>query len=122
MELIGTGQAKGLNLLIMWLFTFCQSKKFMAEEMTTKDIICPRCSRFIGVCVDDVYIQIGNAEFYNQVRFSCSCGRPIGFKPRAFDTHALGRETRKILNGLGSENKFLEQKKPIGKGKENGNN
>ena len=89
----------------MRLFTFCQSKKFMAEEMTTRDIICPKCSRYLGVAVDGVYIQIGNAEFYNRVRFSCLCGKPISFSPMPVGDGEIGQETTKILNGLALEKK-----------------
>jgi hypothetical protein len=80
----------------------------------TEELNCGKCGRKLGkLAFDGAVLIVGNAEFYANCRFSCaSCGFPKTFFPKdSTDTSAFGGETKKILNGLGSNRKYQELNK-----------
>jgi len=81
------------------------------QEMTVTKVVCPKCSRHLGRIIDGVYMCIGEGRFYESVRFTCSCGKPMKFRVREFEMTALEDDAKKILHGLG--NKRRRGKKPI---------
>jgi endogenous inhibitor of DNA gyrase (YacG/DUF329 family) len=79
--------------------------------MTGKDLICPKCRKAVARNIDDVYLIIGNIRFWEKVRFTCGfCHKPIRWKPKDVDLHSFEGETKKILNQLGLENKYREER------------
>lgn len=78
--------------------------------MTVTNLFCPKCQRHIGRNIDDVYLCIGDARFYESVRFTCRCGKPHQFRVKDFDIAGFAGETKKILNNLGNRKKFIKQK------------
>jgi hypothetical protein len=86
--------------------------QFLQEyEMTGKDLICPKCNRTVARIIDDVYMIIGEARFYESVRFTCSCHKPLYFRVKDFDVKGFEGETKQILHGLGNSKKFQQQKR-----------
>ncbi len=82
--------------------------------METEELNCGKCKKTLGkLAFDGAVLIVGNAEFYANCRFSCaSCGFPKTFFPKdSTDTSAFGGETKKILNGLGSNRKYQELNK-----------
>jgi hypothetical protein len=87
------------------------SMQFSQEnELVGRDLVCGKCNRTVARVIDDVYMKIGNALFYQSTRFSCVCGKALHFRPKDFDMSCLGGETKEILNNLGSRNKYAQQK------------
>jgi len=85
--------------------------QFLDEtEMTVKELRCTKCNARLGRIIDDVYLCIGDARFFCDVRFSCSCGKPIYFKTRSFEITGFKSETKKILNELGYKDNFRKQR------------
>lgn len=80
------------------------------QGMVGRDLICPRCGRKVARIIDDVYMKIDNAIFYESVRFTCLCHKPLWFRVRNFEKNGFHGETKKILGGLGNGNKHLAQK------------
>jgi len=75
-----------------------------------RDLKCPKCGRTVARIVDDTYMIIGNARFYVSVRFSCKCHKPLQFRVKDFDINGFEGDTKEILNGLGNNSKYQQQK------------
>ncbi len=84
------------------------------SKMTVRILVCPKCRRHVGKVIDEVYLRIGDALIYNELRFSCCCGRNLYFKEKTVETKSLTGESKKILNRLGLQNKSLRQDKKKG--------
>ena len=78
--------------------------------MTVTNLVCPKCQRHIGRNIDDVYLCIADARFYESVRFTCCCGKPLHFRVKDFDIAGFDGETKVILNELGYKSKFRKQR------------
>lgn len=80
----------------------------MGTDYTTKEVYCRKCGKKHGVLkYDGQVFVVGNIEFYNSARYSCSCGVPTTFfaAPVGEDRKGFEGETRKILNSLGDKRK-----------------
>lgn len=78
--------------------------------MTVKTLVCSKCQRQIGRVIDDAYLCVADARFYESVRFTCCCGKPLNFRVKDFDITGFDGTTKKILNGLGANNKLEKQR------------
>jgi hypothetical protein len=80
------------------------------SEMTVTIVSCPKCKRQLGKVIDGVYLRIGDALFYNKLRYHCCCGKTLYFKETSIDTSGFKGETKEILNELGYKKKFRTQR------------
>jgi hypothetical protein len=78
--------------------------------MTVRTLVCSKCRRQISRVIDEVYLCISDARFYESVRFTCCCGKPLNFRVKDFDGSGFEGDTKEILNGLGNQNKFKTQR------------
>jgi hypothetical protein len=79
-------------------------------ETKRKPIYCNRCAKFLADEIEDgVCLKLGHAHFFDTVRFSCSCHRPMTWHPKPIaenETKGFEGETRKMLNNLGIKKKW----------------
>ncbi len=81
-------------------------------DNTGQQIYCRKCGKPHGILkYDGQVLQIGNVQFFNNVRYSCICGKPQTFfaSPLEDDTKSLGETSRQVLIDLGKTKKLKEE-------------
>jgi hypothetical protein len=68
-----------------------------------QELICNKCGLVFGkLDADGVVLTIGESHFFNETRFSHSCGRAIRFKPsEPRDFSSIKGYTQELLINLG---------------------
>ncbi len=74
-------------------------------------MICKKCGLVVGkLDADGVVLTIGESLFFNETRFSHSCGKVFKFKPiEPKDLHSLKGVAQDILNALGKDRKVRDR-------------
>jgi hypothetical protein len=72
-----------------------------------QDLICKKCGLVVGkLDADGVVLTIGESLFFNETRFSHSCGKAFRFKPiEPRDLSTIKGYTQEILINLGKTKK-----------------
>jgi peptide methionine sulfoxide reductase MsrB len=77
-----------------------------ALDTTGIEIFCSKCGVRLGRVVDKTYLVIENTRFWHTVSFTCTCGKPIYFKPNEpKDLHSVKGVAQEILMALGKDRK-----------------
>jgi hypothetical protein len=87
--------------------------KVTEVDNTGQQIYCRKCAKPHAILkYDGQVLQIGNVQFFNNVRYSCICGFPQTFfaSPIKDEKKSLGKSSRTILIDLGKDKKIREDK------------
>jgi hypothetical protein len=73
-----------------------------------QDLVCKKCGLIVGkLDADGVVLTIGESLFFNETRFSHSCGKVFRFKPIELrDLSTIKGYTQEILINLGKDKKI----------------